>query len=991
MSHTQLSSPIRANARCAIRICLLLAIAAGPAFALNANDRWYSESYRNAPGLPTGVINAIAQDVDGYLWLGTSSGLVRFDGSRFVLWGSRGESPLPSRDVMSLLSTRAGHIWVGYTSGGVSLITGRAAVHYSTHDGLPGGFVIALLETRDGAIWMGGRSGVARFSEGRWEQVTPALGLPPTTAYSLHEDRSGTLWVGTTAGIYRRRADQVRFERFSADLARGFSEDESGAVWVTDPTRAARPLLENVPAHGISAIGLTLHHDRLGGVWVGTMGQGLLRIPPSETERPVVQRFSDLDDVNDVVLAIVGDSERNIWVATRSGLRRFFEHDVTMVTRRSGLLNNTVRSLETTNDGQVWVGTSDGLDRFGPGERPEANAQYKLPRLHITALHSDRAGRLWVGTDTSVGLFADGRFTGVHLLPDPPPGRVFSMATDPDGGLWLCRFSEVALSRWKDGLLTSFDEHEAVGGQQCSEVLSDAKGRVWIGFGDGHIAKYDHGSFSTYSTREGLPGGEISDLLEDGDGTVWALTRNGLAWWNGERFTSVTQHHGLPETDLRGMVDDGHGGLWAMVAAGIIRFDRRNLQAAATDHRYRVNYTVYDRSDGVLESPTRYGTPVATRGGDGKLWFQTVSGVAVVDPAELMEPRSVRVRAVIELLAIDARPIWPLPADLRLESGARNIQIDYGAVSLSAASKVSFEYLLEGFDANWTRAGDRRQVFYAQLPPGSYRFRVRAHLSGVSHSETSLAFTVEPPFYQRAWFRALSVVTSLLTVLGVTQLRVRAVRRRFALVLAERGRIGRELHDTLLQSLAGLALQLEGLARSPGAERAGLTGELRHLRREAQENVRTAREAIWDLRPRQGEFSLVLALEAYSRTASGHEVGRCLVRVSGEPQALPVEKDWELYMIAEEAIRNAIQHGRAGRVTVEVHYHPTLVAMRITDDGSGFTEDVRTAAATSGHVGVVGMQERASRIGAEFELDSRAGGPTTVAVRVPRSERAVAS
>lgn len=971
------------GSRCVLAAIVLLVVVTAPAYGVD-HGRWYSESYRGTAGLPSGVINAIAEDKAGYLWLATSSGLVRFDGGQFTTWGTRGEPALPSQNVMSLLVTHDGSLWVGFTDGGVSRILNDRLVNYSAAQGVIEGFVITLLEARDGAVWMGGRGGVATFQNGRWRRIDASFGLPATAVYCVYEDRAGNFWIATAAGVFRRPVGRERFDLFTKDLVRDFGEDAAGTIWGTDSQHAVRALSPNNNAeYPISAMGLCLFNDRFGGMWIGTMGQGLLRAstPDKGELHGRLERITDIGiDNNEVVLAIAEDSQRNIWVATRSGLLRFFEHDVTMITRRDGLMNNAVRAIEATPDGSIWVGTVDGLDRFSPGNMSKPVQSYALPGLQITALHADRSGHLWVGTESQVGRFLDGKFVPVELPATTPTGRVFTMTTEADGALWLCGFGATALSRWDRGMLTVVDGNPDVRGRACNSAYTDARGRVWLGFSDGHLTVKDAGRFTSYTEQDGLPGGSVSAIHGDSEGTLWIGSTNGLSRFRDGRFDTISDRNGLPGRDVHGIVEDQHGYLWMVVGSGILRLDKRQIEKSRGDRSYQVNYLYLDRSDGLLESPTRYGSPVAARGGDGTLWFETVNGIAVVNPDRLHD-RPPAIRARIERVLADSTPVWPLPEQLTLKPGTVNVEIDYTAVSLSAARKATFSYKLEGFDADWIDARTRRQAFYTRLPPGQYQFHVRAKVNATQQSETVWPLTIQPRIYQRSWFYALVIAAIALLAYGIWQLRMRALRRQFALVLTERTRIGREVHDTLLQSMAGMALQLESVAKRLDAVPSAIAEDLRHLRRQAQQHVREARELIWDLRRPQYGASLVAELGEFVETAGGQAKVRCQLTVEGEARPLPREWELEIFRIAQEAVRNAVRHSDASNISVRLTYTPADMSLSIVDDGRGFrVEDWVTA--SSGRWGLLGMRERAEKIGAELRIVSSHGAGTEVSLRI---------
>lgn len=946
---------------------------------------WFVEDFRHRPDTRFGVINALALAADGHLWVGTSSGLFRFDGAQFLPWGARGEPPLPLHNIRALLPTKDGCLWVGFSESGITTICNDHVRNFSLGDGISDGYVNTIIETRDGAVWSGGRGGLARYYKGQWDRA-PGRGLPAAIVYSLYEDRRGWLWVGTSTGIFLRKPDSTAFEHFSSDTVRAFGEDAAGTLWATDPQRLAQTLypVKSGSPEGTRAIGMCLYNDRFGGMWIGTMGQGLFRVDRPENQKPLrISRVADqADESDDAVLAIVADTDGNIWVATRTGLQRYFEHGATMITRQNGLTNNTVRVVQTAGDGQMWVGTVEGIDVFNSAD-PRRAIDHHTMLGPVTAMHAGRAGQMWVSTDFRIGTFADGRFSPIPR--SVAPMHVYVIAAHADGTAWVCHSGAATLSR-SDGRTLWPVVDPAIPPQRCMDIAVDPQGRVWIAFTGGHIRVYEHGKFWSLGTADGLPSAPLHTLYADRHGTVWVGTAEGLSRIRGRQIDTFTQANGLPGRYVSAIVEDDFDHLWFIIDSRIIRVAHGEFDRAAADAAYRIGYRSFDRSEGVLEGSFPFGSPMVAKDEHGKLWFQTAAGVAVIDPRHV-RPRTAGIRAQIERVVLNGTPVWPTPSHVQVPSGTSSIEIDYTAVSLSNASKLTFEYRLDGFDTEWIDAGVRRQAFYTDLPPDSYTFRVRASLEGVRTAETTWEMTIAPAFYQQPWFRALVLIAIAAAAWAAWALRVRNLRTQFRLVLNERTRIGREVHDTLLQSLAGMAMQMESLARQIQFAPESVSEDLRRMRRQAQQHVREARELIWDLRrPGLTSFALVDALQDFVRTEVEPHV-MCHVDLIGHRRPLTPETEWELFRIAQEALRNSVRHSRARLIDVRLEYRRAAFSMRIVDDGPGFDVDAVTAA-QGGRWGLVGMQERARKVGAQFSITSSPQG-TEVVVDLPYIDEAV--
>ena len=817
----------------------------------------------------TGSVLAIAQDATGYLWLGTDRGLVRFDGFQFFPWGSRGEPSLPGSAVRGLISSRDGSLWMTFGDAvGVGRIRDGQLVVYSKRDGLPDGVMAVLLQDRSGTIWAGGANGLARFDGTRWKQVGLESGLPEMEVNSLYEDRSGRLWVGTYLGVFRTAPGKDAFEPFEAGstFVQNLTEDPDGGIWVTHSQQIVRNLAgggapDYAPSLRLPAAGRRLLTDGHGHVWVGALGSGLLRIDTQATPRPRVEPFlPTAAKITGSVQALFEDRERNIWVGMTGGLLRLSPRLVRTDIALEGLTNEGARALTTDLAGNVWVATTHGLNRFARDSRKV------YPFTQPMALHADRSGRIWVVTTEGIGRFEHGQYTSlVNVLLE----QVSSITMDDDGHLWLCRRGQ-GLFRWNPKALNKFDRVPTQSDQPCSVVHADRQGRVWVGFGTGGVTSYDSTGSRSFGERDGLAGGSVIALLEDRGGAIWISTVSGLSRFDQDRITTVTEKNGLPSRIERWIVEDDGGYLWVGVSAGsaIIRFHRRELDKVAADPLHQIQYLPFDESDGFPPVTPYWSRPAAVRGGDGRLWFATGAGIAVIDPARVPDTRRSALPRIENAVA-DGRAMAPVN-DAGLAPLTSTIQIDYAALSLSAATKLRFRYMLEGFSESWVYAGQRRQAFYTNLPPGEYKFRLGATNDGLwTDPEAVWAFTLQPAFYQTRWFYALCAAAGLSLVGVYWWFSLRAVKNRYAVVVAERTRVSREIHDTLLQSLGAVNLELEVVASQLGPSDPATPVALRRLRKQIGECITETRQSIWDLRsPSLERRDLVEAFRAMADSAT---------------------------------------------------------------------------------------------------------------------------
>lgn len=973
------------------RLLVSLTLIMGLAAAASAADApvytmsvWVSEK-----GLPPGDVFAIEQDAEGYLWLGTPTGLLRFDGQQFVPWASLNEQePLPNAPVLALVAARHGNLWVGFGSGGgVARIERGRVIRYTPDDGAPQG-ANAMLEDRQGVIWAAGRGGLFRYVKNRWSAVTEDEGYPTAEGFSLYEDRSGRVWVGTTAGVYVRAKDAFELVDPLAVSVQSFAEDQSGAIWVTDGNTIVKRLMDRrAPRHAASirlpTSGWRLLADRRGHVWVAAFSGGLLRVTDTSAAIPSMEPFEYEHRLAGSPRSLHEDREGNVWVGMRGGLLRLSESSFDSSMPLDGLTHEGVRTTAVAADGSVWVATGHSLNRF----LGDTRSVYSLSQT--LALHIDRHGTFWASTTQGLGQMKNGRFVPVSI-PEPIQwNRVMSITTDSSDLLWLC--SRLAgVMGWDGRKLLRFEENGEISNRACERTFTDSRGRVWIGFQGGGAAVHDRGSFQVFGDREGLTRGTVLAIIEDKSGAVWFSTTGGVSRYQNGRVTSITQANAPLVNLVPVLVADEDGYIWVGIdsGVGIIRFHPREVDKIAANPSHHLEYALYDETDGMQSAPLTWQTGVGgVRARDGRLWVTSGPGVAIIDPRNL--PRSRRPPApLIQAIVADGHRIQPQRA-LELPARTSTVRIDYGTVSLSSASKLRFRYRLEGFEDDWVYAGQRRDTTYTKLPSGDYRFLVSTTADGQWTEAGVWEFSVAPPLYLTRWFLTLATLGFALMLASAWWLRMRAVRSRYALVFAERARVSREIHDTLLQSLAALGVELEAIASQLDSSQAQARDELRRVRREVGHSLRDARESILELRrdamtTREAADAL---RELADKTTRSKGI-RVDFSVTGRrPQHCSADVDLQLLRIGQEAVANAIRHGRAGHIQIEVAYEKDRVVLKVCDNGCGFApEEADTGRDMGEHLGLQTMRERAARVRGRVSIVSTPGTGTTIETMIPVPE-----
>ncbi|MGE3958962.1 MAG: two-component regulator propeller domain-containing protein [Vicinamibacterales bacterium] len=976
-------------------VCLSILLAACAVAPVRATDLrsvltdYTLASWSEKDGLPDGSIYALAQDTDGYLWVGTSQGPYRFDGQRFTPFPVLTTDAGPVRPVRAFLPTGTGGMWLGFGApGGIALFEGGRVRAYGPADGLPSVAVAALAQDAEGRIWAGTAAGLYRFDGDRWQRWDRDRGVPDGAVGALYRSPAGRFHVAAGRSLVVLDPDGQRFRETAAlhEDARAIAEDPFGSLVVTDQLDGFRRVDRSAPAlvHAERGRGRAILLDSRNNLWVGTAGQGLWRVQLDAQGKVLfTERATALTGLlADGVLVVMEDREGNIWGATPEGINRLTPHKVAQVTD-IGL----VAGVEAAGPHALWVGTVDELLRLHTGGRRPELEHFGLGGGRLRALHADRHGTLWVATDRGPS-----RLQGNRLVPlpaqsgGPLPQAIDTMTSDGDGGIWLFD-AERGLLRWRRN---RFDRPALPAALQRAGVeatLTDSLGRVWIAFTTGDVALAAGEDFRIFGKAEGLTGGVYQAIVEDAQHVIWLGGTNGLTKYDG-RFVTARSDNGFPVANITAIVDDQRGTLWIGSGSGILQIRRDECERLLAQPHYQAQYRILDRADGLAGLPYVYSrNRRAIRSEDGRLWFVTGRGLTVIDPAGLRVIEARHPVRVEGILANGARiPVGP---SLELPAGTTRIEVEYTAINLTSPLRQHFRYRLEGFDSEWILAGPRRQAFYTNLPPRDYRFRVTTSDADDDWNGpvAELAFTIQPMFYQTTWFLVVCV-GALALVVGVSwRLHLAGVRRQFAMLIGERARLSRELHDTLLQSLVGIALQFDALATDPEFSPNDVQRrELVSMRRRIEGYIREARQSISDLRaPRRGTQDLATALrDAAEREGDGKAVEFTLEQ-QGSPRAFPAELEDQLLKIGREAIVNAVRHSHGDRIAIQLDSGEDSVTLRVTDNGVGFDPGTPRPDGDA-HYGLTSMRERAEELGGQLMIDSASGRGTRVEAVIPLPE-----
>jgi signal transduction histidine kinase len=943
------------------------------------------------------TIDVIVQTSDGYLWACNSLGLFRFDGLHFEHIVLPRNDRLTSASVFTLFAPKSGGLWIGFSFGGAALLKDGRVTAYNREDGLPPGSVKAFAEDQDGTVWAGTSAGLARLEGSKWRSVGPEYQYSDTQTEALMVDSAGTLWAGSRNKVLSLRKGQKAFEGFPMRVQSnvGFAESPSGAVWMSDSHDLRQIARNENPRRQTASSGRMLVFDRDGSLWTFGPGGGVQRsTDPESLAGHYWLRTNDWPDsytVQDGLTpgigrdAVLEDREGNVWASSGVGLDRFSDRNIKPVLgERDESFSPSTGAVAAADSGAVWVGSGRAGSTLSTLQDGRLIGHDEVGRISCATRVDD--GTAWFHGRSTLWRFESGRFQRRALPPGTEDNDVQAMVQDRAGRLWISMVGKGAF-RMSDGLWSAHGGIISLPKLTAVTLAMDARGRVWFGYTDGRMAVLDGEAVTVFSDETRLSVGNVTAIYVRRQ-TVWAGGEFGLAALDGTRFRQVAAETAGAFSNITGIVETAAGELWLNTGAGIVRLAAAEVRRAIEDPSYRVHAEIFDAHDGVQGSSARLRPlPTAIEGTDGVLWFVTSMGLYSIDPARIVR-NPIPPPVLIQSLAAADKTYAPA-TDLQLPQRTTSIRIDYVGLSLTMTEKVRYRYKLDGVDNGWQDAQGRQQAFYTNLSPGPHRFHVIAANNDGVWNETgaTLNFTIQPTFVQTRAFIALCVTGAGAAVWLLIRMRFRQLatrmRVRFDAQMAERERIARELHDTLLQGMQALILKVHAAAYClPDSERT--RAMLEEALTRADGVLAEGRDRIQDLRiaaETHGDLHSALA-------AVGEELARGRATtfggaVEGTIRALNPDVRDEAYRIGREALLNAFAHAQAKSVEMQIIYADEGLRLRIRDDGVGIDAGALADGARPGHWGLQGMRERARKVGGRIDIWSRSQAGTEIELCVP--------
>jgi ligand-binding sensor domain-containing protein/signal transduction histidine kinase len=744
-----------------------------------ALNQYSHQVWRTEQGLPQDTVQAIVQTRDGYLWLGTEEGVVRFDGVRFVVFDQRNTPALRSNTISALLEDREGNLWIGTNGGGISRFSRATFTTYTRKQGLSNDAVLAICEDRAGTLWIGtDGGGLNSFRNGRFRVYTTKDGLSNNSIFSISEGDPGTLWIGTQGGLDRLSGSRFKNYKIHAGLpVRSTYWDREGNLWI-GTTGGGLSRLRNgyfrsyTKKDGLSSNTiLSLYEDRSGALWIGTGGGGLDRLRDGRFSSFTMKEGFSADDV----LSIVEDREGNLWAGTTGGgLNRLRDTAFTAYTSREGLSSDVVTPIFEDHVGNVWIGTwGGGVNRFSGGRFVTYTTKDGLSHDRVFSICEDGEGSLWIGTRRGLNRFRGGKFR-VYTMKDGLPSDIVMVTyADRRGTVWVG--TRRGLSRFADSKFVTYTTREGLSNDHVLSITEDREGALWIGTDGGGLNRYKDGKFTAYSSRDGLSNNVVWTIYEDSEGTLWIGTNGGgLSRFKDGKFTNYRTQDGLFDDAVFSILEDRRGSLWMSSNKGIAEVSKTQLQDFAEGRILSIKSKSYGTSDGMKSRECNGGfQPAAWKTRDGRLWFPTEIGFVVVDP-EKLQGNSLPPPVAIERVIVDNKAFDPKRAT-QAQPGRGALEFHFTALSFVTPEKVRLRYQLEGFDKGWIEAGSRREAYYTNIQPGEYTFRVIAanaddvwNLTGAS-----VPLKLRAHFYQTYTFDGICIALLVFLGLGAHRLRVR--------------------------------------------------------------------------------------------------------------------------------------------------------------------------------------------------------------------------
>ena len=962
------------------------------ATAIKAHKYW-ARTWQTDDGLPRNTITALAQTPDGYLWLGTLYGVVRFDGVNFTAIESE-IFPTQSRTRTRVLFTDSrGRLWIGTGTSGIYRYDQGAFVAIDSRNGLPHPSISTICEDADGKIWVASQDGSIAWidSTDRVHPILPIRGKLTPVAIQLVKDTRGIVWFAQRNVYGQLKADApINVVQKNSDFV-VLCPSRDGGMWVS----AGNEIQKLSPDEGNGVVesiaspikAQLLLEDRDGTLWLGSQQDGVFRLSGRKFTREL--------ETSHRISSLYQDSESNIWVSTEGGgINRLRPEMFQQVSMRGDASPSFVSSVCETEAGNMWF-SSLGRTFVRRTSDGKPDQILSLTNISSTCVLPNPDGGVWVGT-VDWGLFSihDGQKTRLSGEDALRNAQIRVLHKDNGGQLWIGCLP-AGLANYSEGKFTALTKYfdQGLPRQAIWAIENDAAGHLWLGTIRGELLRYDGNAFETFGRTNGLPGSPISALHMTAEGDLWIGTLGGgIGRMKDGRFSFADVRHGLADNAVSSIVEDGLGYFWFGSERGIFRVKRSDLDAFADGKITHFESFRYGKDDGLANVECNGGyQPSAWRTKSGDIWFATSKGAIVVNPASIQTkppPDSLLIASIV----VDDNETTNR-TDIKLAHDYRKIKIAYTSPTFSSPEQVHFRHQLVGFDSDWVAAGTARSVTYPRLTPGSYEFRFTACNSDGVWADPPLSqrFVVTPAFWQTIWFKTFSVLAFTGIVFAMVRFRyVQKMRHKLFIieqsraVEQERMRIARDIHDDLGARLTQMALISDMVASELGTN-SQTSEKLEQIATGSRLAIRSLEEIVWAVNPRKDSLADFLDfLGHYANEFFRATDIRCRQDV---PLLIPdtplsAETRHHLFLACKEALNNVFKHADAKEVWLRISVTDAELELAIEDDGLGFRAEDHDA---SGN-GLLNLQTRLSAIGGTCQVNSQPGKGTVVLLCLKLSE-----
>ncbi len=970
-----------------------------------------ARAWQAGDGLPDNVVQAITQSPDGFLWVGTRSGLARFDGVDFTRFDPRNTPEIQNPSITALCSAGDGSLWIGTAGGGVARFQNGIFTHFGQTNGLAGDDIRNIYESNDGSLWIGTTTGLSRYRNRTFVTYKEKDGLLSDSVTAICWDRDENLWVATTKGLSRLRKGGVidsfaMPNRLPNDTVRSILQDKGGRIWIGSNNGLlwydqywGNHFFAYNTKYGLSDVFVSAiceGHD--GNLWVGTYS-GLNRFYESRFYPQLDNEGQPFSKVN----ALCEDTEGDLWVGTQEGLIRLSRKYFYTYTQQTGLTHNNVMSVLQDRRGILWMGTwGGGIDQINGEEVTPYSPTNSLSHELILSMCESRDGTMWVGADFDRGLthIKEGALVHYTSKNGLPNARIQVLAEDQNRNLWIG--TSAGLSCRSKGIFRNYTERDGLAGNNVRAILEDHAGTLWFGT-DGGLSSWKDGRFTHVTTDDSLSENSIIALHEDAQGSIWIGTDGGgLSRYRNGRFDSCTTQQGLFSDTIFSILDED-GWLWMSCPQGIFRVRIAELTDLDAGNIKSVSCIPYGKTDGMETAQCNgAGKPSAWKSSDNKLWFATSKGLVCVDPQMIIlnpfEPT-----VYVEQLIADRKPhlsrAWPqlLGNDqtlIHIPPTHGELQFQYTALCLSAPEKARFKYKLDGITSDWVDAGERRTAYFNNIPPGQYEFHVKGcNKDGVWNERgASVGFVLTPYYWQTPWFHWSIVISAGGLIAGlITTATRRRMRRRLQIleqqqaIEKERGRIARDMHDQLGAGLTQISL-LGEFARRDESGSGKAKAHVEKICDLTRELAQTVDEIVWTVNPRNDALNKFAAyLASYAEDYFHATNIRCRLDIPSGLPSLPLSAEvrHSVFLVIKEGLNNIVKHANASVVWIRLALEDSDLVIRIEDDGVGFSIEEGDH---NGN-GIRNMNERLRELGGILEIISQPHQGTRVCLRVPINSR----